>query len=49
LGARLPAILDAGSWMLDEKMNIFFVYPVCLSSIKHLASSPAVAGFRFKQ
>jgi hypothetical protein len=33
-----------GSSMLDEKMNILF----CLSSIKHLESSPAQGGICFK-
>jgi hypothetical protein len=33
LGARLPAILDAGSWMLDEKIKSLFLF------IQHQASS----------
>jgi hypothetical protein len=37
-------MLDAGPWILDERLNVWFY----LSSIKHPASSPALAGFRFK-
>jgi hypothetical protein len=30
-------MLDTGSWMLDERMNLFFVYPA--SSIQHRFAS----------
>jgi hypothetical protein len=48
-------ILDFGFWILDfgfwieDLSQLSIVNSFCLSSIKHLAFSPALAGFRFKQ